>query len=168
MKKPIATGYLFILLLLAAGLSSCGFQLRGQVNIPAAMQPVYIQAEADGIMMRELRNRLIQAGVQLTQQVGQAASVLRVFQEKKYRHILSVGSQATARQYETVYEISYKMFLPKGKELIPESRIKLQRDFSFDEKDTLGKEREEKTLQQEMQLQAIQTILRRLRYSLKP
>jgi len=168
MMKRAAACNLLVLFVLITGLSACGFQLRGDVKIPASMQPLYIQSEANSILTRELRYRLNQAGVQLTDDVNQARSVLRVYQEKMYRHILSVGSQATARQYESVYELSYKLFLAKGKELIPDSQIYFRRDFSFDEKDTLGKEREEKTLQQEMQLQAVQTILRRMRYSLKP
>jgi len=159
--------YIFVLLLIT-GLTACGFQLRGQVKVPGHMQPLYIQSGANAILTRELRNSLLEAGVQLTDNVDQAKTVLRVYREEMYRRILSVGNQATARQYESVYELSYKMILPKGKVLIPESQILLRRDYSFDEKITLGKEREEHNLQQEMQLQAVQTILRRMRYSLKP
>lgn len=153
-----------IAILLAALISACGFQLRGQHKLPAGMEKVFIQGESSGLLLRHLKQSLQRSGATVTGIIDNATAVITLYRETTNRSVLSVASNARVREYQSRYNLIYSVRLKTGKVLIEKNTISLRRDFSFNEVDVLGKEREETTLQHDMQYQAAQTILRRLVY----
>ena len=149
-------------LLLVTLVSACGFQLRGEYSLPVGMEKVYIQGDADGLLLRHLSQALRRSGVAVTKQIDAASAVINIHQQSMDRRVLSVGGNARVREYESLYKLIYSVRLKTGKILIDENTISLQRDSSFNETEVLGKEREETILQHDMQHQAARTILRRL------
>ncbi|NOY67586.1 MAG: hypothetical protein GXP13_09310 [Gammaproteobacteria bacterium] len=165
MIKAIQSGRSMLLaFLIVTLLSACGFQLRGQYSLPAGMEKVYIQGNVDGLLLRHLRQALERSGVTVVKQIDAATGVITIHNQIMGRKILSVGKNARVREYESIYKLIYSVRLKTGKMLFDKKTISLQRDFTFSENIVLGKEREETTLQHDMQYQAAQTILRRLAY----
>jgi len=149
---------------MVALISACGFQLRGQYSLPEGMEKVFIQGESSGLLLRHLRQLLQRSGVATTGHLDKATAVITIHDETISRSVLSVGNNARVREYESRYDLKYSVRLKTGKVLIEKNIITQRRDFSFNETDVLGKEREETALQHDMQYQAAQTILRRLAY----
>jgi len=152
----------FVILLILVLMSACGFQLRGQYSLPAGMEKVFIQGDVDGLLLRHLKQNLQRSGVTVVNQIDSASGIILIHKQIMNRHVLSIGNNARVREYESSYDLTYSVHLKTGKTLIDEDNISLKRDFSFNETQVLAKEREETILQHDMQLQAAQTILRRL------
>jgi len=152
----------YIALLILVLMSACGFQLRGQYSLPSGMEKVFIQGDVDGLLLRHLKQNLQRSGVTVVNQVDAASAIILIHEQVMERHVLSIGNNARVREYESSYKLTYSVRLKPGKTLIDEESISLKRDFSFNETQVLAKEREETILLHDMQLQAAQTILRRL------
>jgi len=150
--------------MLALLVSACGFQLRGHYALPEGMDKVMVQGQSDGLLKRYLVQSLSRSGVLVSKRPDDATAVISIHQESRDRRVLSVGDNARVREYESLYKLVYSVYLKSGKLLIDRDTILLSRDYSFNESDILGKEREETTLQHDMQKQAAETILRRLAY----
>jgi len=155
---------LIIISLMMVVLSACGFQLRGQYDLPVGMEKIYIQGDANGLLLRHLKQAFQRAGATVLNQPDKATAVVTLYDENMERRVLSVGDTARVREYESRYKLTYSVILKSGKAIIEKNTLSLSRDFSFNENEVLGKEREETNLQHDMQYQAAQTIMRRLVY----
>ena len=145
-------------------LSGCGWHLAGQYNVPETLQPVYVDG---GDVSFALRDNLVQAlttsGTVLADDPGTARSVVELRDEKVDRNVLSVGVDGTVREHELVYRVVFRMRGVDGRQLHPRQLVVLRRDTSFDEDNVLGREGEEREARADMEREAVQQILRRLR-----
>jgi Rare lipoprotein B len=151
----------------AAGLvSGCGFQLRRLEGIPFAS--MYIDAPAVSQVGTAIRKAL-QSGkyVQLVAKAPDAAVVLRLSDEKSTKTILSLTGGGRVSEYRLGFRLTYSATGKDGHEWIPPYTVELTRDMTYDDSALLAKGAEETLLYRDMQDDAAQQILRRLR-SLKP
>jgi len=146
-------------------LSACGFQLRGQVDLPEDLARVYVQSDASIVLTRHLRRALINSGAQLVSDINKATATLIVENEDQQRGVLSVSETARVREYESFYAVTFSLVKNDGTILLPKQVIELRRDYSFSENVVLAKEREQASLVRDMQVEAVQAILRKIRYS---
>lgn len=154
----------FAAVLLGSGLGGCGWHLAGQYNVPDTLQPVYVQAGGVGFALREnLVQALATGGTQLTQDAAGAHSVIELRDEDLERNVLSVGTDGKVREHELIYRVVFSMRGADGASLHPAQTVMLRRDASFDEDNVLGREGEERGLRADMEREAVQQILRRLR-----
>jgi LPS-assembly lipoprotein len=149
------------------GLSACGFQLRGHAELPAVMQRIYLQSDASTFLLRHLRQSLVKSGSQLVDDVSDATAILVVDKEEQGRGVLSVSDTARVREYESRYSVSFSVSSVAGDEIVPRQTIEQRRDYSFNENVVLAKEREEASLIRDMQIEAVQGMLRKIMYSYK-
>ena len=148
-------------LLLAVGLSSCGFKLRGARTLP--FETIYLSAGANSALNAELaRNIRVGTSTKVVPERTAAAAVLDILGETRDREILSLNAQGRAREYTLRYRLSFKVHDGKGHDFIPATEIAVQRDISFNESEVLAKESEEALLYRDMQTDLVQQILRRL------
>jgi LPS-assembly lipoprotein len=154
MKQPI------LLLLMAALLGSCGFQLRGAAQMP--FQSLYIESAgvaAGGELHRALREG---SEVKLVASPPEAEAILRLFGEQREKRILSLNTSGKVSEYMLLYRLSFRLLDGKGVEWAPTQTLELRRDFTFTDAQVLAKEQEELLLFREMQSDAVRQLMRRL------
>lgn len=148
-------------------LNSCGFQLRGAYQLPAAMQQTYIDASSvNGDLVRSLSIALRASDIQLLDAPSSEAAQLKLFNETRSKRVVSVDSRGRAREYTLSYAISFSLVgsQPATDETfrIEQQDLQIDRDFLFDPEDVLGNARGESQLYEEMRQDLVRLILLRL------
>lgn len=150
------------LLALTLPLAGCGFQLRGAQRIP--YRSVYIQAhDHESTLARRLEQTLKENQVTLGTSAREADAALVLSQERKNRTILALSGGGRVREYRLNYAINYSLNDRDGKTIYPDSLIQLTRDFTYDDNLYLAKNAEEAFLYRDLEEDAVQQIMRRLR-----
>lgn len=147
-------------------LAACGFQLRGTANVP--FESVYVPGASGGIALDLKRN--IQAGTRakVVDDAKQADAILQFTEESRQKVILSLSGTGRVREYRLLYRVGFRVHDGKGAEYVPQTRIELQRDITFNDSEVLAKEAEEGLLIRDMQTDMVQQIMRRLASAQKP
>ena len=165
--------------LLAAGLlGGCGFRLRQAPSF--AFTTLMATLPATSPLRRELRTALVSSGITVVDassppppQPGgavpaqpvpppQADVVLDILADQREKSVVGSTAAGQVREFQLRLRFRFKLSTPKGKELIPESEILLQRDISYSESIALSKQEEEAELYRDMQTDVVQQVLRRL------
>lgn len=168
-------------MLLAAGaLGGCGFRLRQAPSF--AFKTLMATLPATSPLRRELRTALVSSGITVVDaslpppppQSGgavpaqpappqpQVDAVLDILTDQREKSVVGSTAAGQVREFQLRLRFSFKLSTPKGKELIPESEILLQRDISYSESIALSKQEEEAELYRDMQTDVVQQVLRRL------
>lgn len=163
-------------LALAAGLAGCGFQLRGQAQLPFASAYVEGRSVAHDGGNRNERHRansislaaaLSQALIsenKLARNASEASVRVFFLNERLSKSILALSGGGKVREYRLSYRVILQVNDASGRELIAPSEIFLNRDYSYSDAETLAKEAEEATLIRGMEQEALRQVLRRLSY----
>jgi LPS-assembly lipoprotein len=157
LEVPMYRSVFTLLLLLSA--SACGFQLRGAVELPAVLQPVYLYGAGEEELAHQLAVLLKENNTVLADAEAQAASRLKIVSQKQTRRILSVDSRGRAREYELNYSVLYQL---SSEHINADNVVKLRRVLAFDPDNVLGASNEEQTLYRDMQRDAARLILQQL------
>jgi len=155
----------FVLALaLLAGLSACGFQLRGsggQYSMP--FKSIYLAFPETSALGIELRRNL--RGGNLTDVVSDpktAEALFDVISETRGKQILSLNAQGRVREYLLTYTLVFRLRDASGAEMLGPTEISLKRPLPYDERQVLAKESEEALLYRDMQTDLVQQVLRRM------
>jgi LPS-assembly lipoprotein len=151
---------LFTLLLL----TSCGFHLRGAVELPSALSEIAVKGINTDIAP-DLRRAMKNAGVRV---IDSAKMVLQLRAEKYHKRVLSVDTLGRAQEYGLSYTVKFSLKNEKGAMWIPEELVTQTRDLRFDATAVLGSANEEAQLNTEMRRDAVFQILRQLQYAKEP
>ena len=156
----------FLMLASAALVTGCGFKLRRLEGIPFSR--LQMDAPAGSAVGEVIRKSLVSIGTaQLVNTAAQAEAVLKIAPEVTTKTILSLSGAGRVTEYRLLYRVSYSVFTPEGQPWVEPEMIELTRDLTYSDAAYLAKSAEETLLFNDMQYQAAQQILRRLR-SLKP
>jgi LPS-assembly lipoprotein len=173
MKYATRTLPLFALIAAVAGLTACGFQLRGAASFP--FTSVYVQAPmtaslggAGAPVVPDVITGLERNGIALKGKIDDAEFALRFLQVTFDKRVLSLSGGGRAREFELEYRIRYEFVDAKQRLWGEPGEITIRRDFSFAESQALAKESEERQLVRDMQLDAAAQILRRLQSVKRP
>lgn len=135
----------FLALLLLAG---CGFQLRGAASVPPEMARTYTETgDRYSIFYRKLARSLRGSGVELVDTPGNATAVLSIMSDDTGQRVLSVSARNVPREFEVYYAVVYQVQTP-DRTLMPAREQILTRDYTWDETQVLGKEKEEALLRE--------------------
>jgi len=145
---------------MAAFLAACGFQLRGQAQLP--FDTLYIPG-ANPLVIELKRNVAAASKTRLVDSPDDAQAVLGFTQELREKIILSFNAQGRVSEYQLRYRVGFRVTDSKGGQVyLPTSEIQLTRDVSYSDSQVLAKEAEEALLYREMQGDMVQQIMRRL------
>lgn len=135
------------LLLALASLAGCGFHLRGHELLPRSLAELQVEAvDAQSDFTHALRAQLAAAGVRLDD-AGAGGVRVRILADAVGERVLTVS----ARNIPTAYELSYRARVSVeagGRELMAPEEHTLTREYSFDERALLAKQRERDALYQ--------------------
>ncbi len=148
--------------LLSLLLVGCGFQLRREAALPAAAQVLRVEvADTFSPLQRNLERAVQRAGARLAAP-GEPAARLKVPTLRFQTVPLSVTQTGRAREYALVYTAEVELLDAAGTALLPRQRVELQREYTFDDSQTLGTAGEEEVAQDELEREMVQAILRRI------
>ena len=148
-----------IVALLALMLSACGFQLRGIQTV--AFQSIHIQGNTL-LISKNLKKSLEQVGVKVLPSAEGADLLLELMSEENEKRILSLSGGGTVREFELYYRVHYRTRNPNDATWAPPQTIEARRDFSYDDANLLAKQAEEKQLNENMQRDVLNNLMRRL------
>ncbi len=140
--------------------AGCGFQLRGQAQLP--FETLYIPGGSP-LAVELKRNVAVASRTRLVDSVGDAQAVLGFTTELRDKVILSFNTAGRVSEYQLRYRVGIRVTDPKGAQVyLPTSEILLTRDMAYSDAQVLAKEAEEALLYRDMQSDMVQQILRRL------
>lgn len=138
------------LALAASGLllAACGFQMRGATSVPPEMARTYIATDDQrSLFYRRLRDSLRGAGVIVVESPFDATATFSILSDIPGQRVLSVSARNVPREYEVFYTVFYSVQAKDVTLLEPRSQT-LTRDYTWDETQVLGKEKEEELLRE--------------------
>lgn len=143
-------------------LAGCGFQLQGRANLSPVLARVHLQADdAQSDFTAALRRSLRLAGADIVAAPTPGVPTLRVELDDWSERIASVSARNVPREYELTYVVRFSLRL--GNEMrIEGEEVTVTRDFSFDERIALAKEREREQLRTTLAQEAAGIVLQRL------
>jgi LPS-assembly lipoprotein len=148
-----------VLLLVSLLLSSCGFQLRGQ--LPLAKYPaIHLQGDKHSQLLTELSMQLSRNNVQLLEQSSANVPQITLDRDSLQRRTLSLFPNGQVAEYELIYTVNYQLQLPNQEPI--SYKIELFRDYQDDPNRALAKARELDLLLSELRGQAVARIIRQL------
>ncbi len=148
----------------ALALSACGFQLRQAPDF--AFRTLYVAVVKASPLGDELKRSMASAGkVQVlteARQIATADVVLDLLTDQREKVVVGVSASGQVREFQLRVRLKFRLRTPQGKDLIPETELLQQRDFSYNETAALAKEVEEAMLFRSMQSDLVQQVMRRL------
>ncbi|MDG1097694.1 MAG: LPS assembly lipoprotein LptE [Methylophilaceae bacterium] len=151
--------YLFLTSLIIASLSACGFHLRGASDIQ--FKSVFIQGNTLTIS-KDLKKYLTLNDIQILPTAEKAELLLELVGEENEKRILSLAGDGTVNEYELYYRVSYRSKLINQPLWSEVSTIESRRAFSYSNATLLSKQTEENKLNEGMQKDAVNRLVRRL------
>jgi len=147
----------FTVIIIATALTGCGFQLRDNYQLPAAMQTVSIEAPAFSEFGQVLERRLSLAGARI-ESAQQTRLVIEILDDTLDRRTLSLSQSGQVAEYEMIYTVYYQL-IEQG-EISAQQQVEVYRDYQDDPNFALAKTREREVLVQEMREEAARLLLR--------
>jgi LPS-assembly lipoprotein len=139
--------------------AGCGFEPRGTAQLP--FRTVGLEGFAPRSSLADELKRTLARQVQV---VAPATAEVVVYAVADERGRSVVGSTASAqvREFQLRLRFVFSARTPSGRELIPQTELRLTRDLSYTETAALAKDEEAETLYREMQTDVVSQVLRRL------
>ena len=126
-----------LLLLLSAG--ACGFQLRGDLSLPAEMASTYVDYDGgDGDMLRTVVRALTLSKVDIARSEAAAGAILHLPSAVVARRLLLKDVEGRPREYELTVTLQYSVTTPDGVVLVPAAKVERRSNLALDPSDPLG------------------------------
>jgi LPS-assembly lipoprotein len=142
-------------------LAGCGFHLQGRHELPRSLASARIvTSDTQSDFCNALRTALLVAGARLDGAPDGAATI-HILDDSTAERVLTVS----AHNIPTAFELSYRVRVSvdyQGHELMAPEEHVLTREYSFDERALLAKQREHDTLTQALADDMAALIMRRL------
>jgi len=181
----VALRFQFGALLLVSLLLGCGFHLRGSIStpqgaLPPQMASTFIDALPGSLIADGLRQRLLESGVLLVEELELASAVLSISGEQFSRRVFSIDDSiddsGKVGEYELRYQATFKVYQPQLAETLVEPKqtfsieaqtLSVERVYQYDVSGVLGKSQEEILLREDMQRDLARLIFYRLQAAAK-
>jgi LPS-assembly lipoprotein len=151
-------------LLLASmlALAACGFHLRESAALPPTMQHLHLAVSGGGDLQRNLARALESSGVTLEDDAGPGVAELQVPVAQFRTETLTISGQARVTEYTVRYHVEFAVTDAAGQPLLPQQRIDMSRDFSYDATNPIGNTAQVEEIQRSLNDDMVQAILFRL------
>ena len=161
MKQLSRAWYLMMLMfgLTVLGLSACGFHLRGAADV--SFHTIFIQGNTL-IISKNLNKSLKNNGVQVLNEAENAELMLEMVGEESEKRILSLSGRGKVNEFELYYRVHYRTRLAGEALWSQVQTVEARRDYSYDDANLLAKQGEEKRLNEDMQSNVLNGLIRRL------
>jgi LPS-assembly lipoprotein len=151
---------LVILLLSLTLLSSCGFKLRGNFEIPEQLTQVTIDG-GEREFTDQLTEVLVKNGSSVVEG-GAEASTISITKSEFERFVRTKDSQGLATGYSYTYIIDFHVNDKEGERLLKSSTVSQFRTQEYESGNELEVEKEEEFLKEDMVKELVLQMVRRL------
>ena len=149
-------------MILAAGLTACGFRLQGVGGYPEAMSKTYISTnDRYTPFFLKLRDSLEKGGIAVVDSPIDASAVIRIEQDESDTRVLTISGRKVPREIDVRYRVRYSVTID-GTQAIPSRGLSRRQDITFDPDTVLGKKREENNVRDALAASLVQQVNREL------
>jgi LPS-assembly lipoprotein len=140
-------------------LAGCGFHLQGTIPLASDLQRLTLQVtDSQSDFVNAMQRNLRGAGVS----VGPGnETIVSIERDELLERVASVSSRNLPREYELTYAVQFSVKI-RGEWRVSSEQVLVTRDFSFDERLALAKEREREQLRETLAEEAAGIVLQRL------
>lgn len=156
MKSIIRLSFLSLIL---ASLAACGFHMSGSSDI--SFNSIFIEGNTL-VISKDLRQSLNTNKIDILSSAENADLRLELVGEENEKRILSIGGAGTVNEFELYYRVHYRTKLIGQATWGPVSTVESRRDYTYSDANLLAKQIEEKKLNDGMQKDVVNSIMRRL------
>jgi LPS-assembly lipoprotein len=146
-------------------LNSCGYHLRGAIDLPSQYTAIYLQS-ASMRLQRQFEIALRNSSARLVHASNNAQLIVQFNQEQDSIRTISISSSGRANMFELGYQIQFSLYDLKGQLLLDHYPLFFKRDYFNDQTDILAKSNEEELIRQELMIQAVQSIVVKIQSTL--
>ncbi|CAM8389242.1 RlpB Rare lipoprotein B [Candidatus Methylopumilus universalis] len=151
-KKLIA-----ILLLLV--ITSCGFHLRGMTEI--SFKTISLEGK-ELSLTKNLKKILNTNKVAIVSSTENPELRVELLSEESEKRILSLSGQGLVREFEIFYRVRYRIKTSDSEIWSQENIIETRKDFTYSDSSLIGKEEEERQLNEAMRIEAITSLFNQI------
>jgi len=143
-------------------LAACGFHLRENVKLPASIHTMHLSVSGGGDFLRMLARQLEVGGVDVKDEGGAGIAEMRVPVASFTTDTLTAGGYARITEYAVRLQVQFSVIDGVGNVVIPNQRIDMQREYSYDATNTVGNASQMTEIQRSLNQDMVQAILFRL------
>jgi LPS-assembly lipoprotein len=151
-KKLIA-----ILLLLV--ITSCGFHLRGMTEM--SFKTISLEGK-ELSLTKNLKKILNTNKVAIVSSTENPELRVELLSEESEKRILSLSGQGLVREFEIFYRVRYRIKTSDSEIWSQENIIETRKDFTYSDSNLIGKEEEERQLNEAMRIEAITSLFNQI------
>ena len=144
-------------------LSSCGYSMRGTINIPDLIKSVSVQSSEYSELVDIINASLVASDINLSTSKNKDIYKILILSENFNRRQLSINISGRVNEYELIYDVNFELQAPNKKAV--KEKITLYRDYSFDENNVMGNTDREDEIRKNMMSTASSLIFHKLKAS---
>ncbi|MEY2928946.1 MAG: Rare lipoprotein [Pseudomonadota bacterium] len=149
----------FITLLALLMITSCGFHLRGMTEI--SFKTVSLEGK-ELSFTKNLKKTLASNKVAIVLPTENPELRVELLSEESEKRILSLSGQGLVREFEIFYRVRYRVKTVDSETWSQENILETRRDFTYSDSNLIGKEEEERQLNESMRNEAITNLFNQI------
>jgi LPS-assembly lipoprotein len=148
-----------IALLMLLMIASCGFHMRGMTEI--SFKTISLEGK-ELSFTKNLKKVLNSNKVAIVLPSENPELRVELIGEESEKRILSLSGQGLVREYEIFYRVRYRIKTLDSDIWSQENILETRRDFTFSDSNLIGKEEEERQLNESMRNEAISSLFNQI------
>ncbi len=149
----------FITLLILLIVTSCGFHLRGMTEI--SFKTVSLEGK-ELSFTKNLKKNLTSNKVAIVLPTENPELRIELLGEESEKRILSLSGQGLVREFEIFYRVRYRVKTSDSETWSQENILETRRDFTYSDSNLIGKEEEERQINEAMRNEAITNLFNQI------
>ena len=148
-----------IAILLLIVITSCGFHLRGMTEI--SFKTISLEGK-ELSLTKNLKKILNTNKVAIVSSTENPELRVELLSEESEKRILSLSGQGLVREFEIFYRVRYRIKTSDSEIWSQENIIETRKDFTYSDSNLIGKEEEERQLNEAMRIEAITSLFNQI------
>ncbi|CAM8297042.1 LPS assembly lipoprotein LptE [Candidatus Methylopumilus universalis] len=148
-----------IALLMLLIISSCGFHMRGMTEI--SFKTISLEGK-ELSFTKNLKKVLNSNKVAIVSSTENPELRVELLSEESEKRILSLSGQGLVREFEIFYRVRYRVKTIDSEIWSQENIIETRKDFTYSDSNLIGKEEEERQLNEAMRNEAITNLFNQI------
>lgn len=142
-------------------ISSCGFHMRGMTEI--SFKTISLEGK-ELSFTKNLKKVLNSNKVSIVSSTENPELRVELLSEESEKRILSLSGQGLVREFEIFYRVRYRVKTIDSEIWSQENIIETRKDFTYSDSNLIGKEEEERQLNEAMRNEAITNLFNQIQH----
>lgn len=141
-------------------IASCGFHMKGIREM--SFKTISLEGK-ELSFTKNLKKVLISNKVEIVTPTENPELRVELLGEESEKRILSLSGQGLVREYEIFYRVRYRIKTIDSETWSQENVLEMRRDFTYSDSNVIGKEEEEKLINESMRIEAITNLFNQIK-----